>query len=156
AVGVLASGLKATFETAVDKQFIGDYALTSQNGFIPTSIDSEAAVKRASGVSVVSGVRGAEGRAFGSTIQVTGVEPNVDQVIKINWIEGTHVAQSLDGSGAFVDKAYAKAQKLHLGSPIHVETPSGKVLSLKLTGVFDPPAGGSPFGDVTISASLFD
>ena len=156
AVGVLASGLKATFESAVDKQFIGNYALTSQNGFIPTSIDSEAAVKHANGVRVVSGVRGAQGRAFGSKIQVTGVEPNVDQVIKINWIEGAQVAQKLGGGGAFVDKSYAKTHNLHLGSPIGIETPSGKVLNVTVAGVFDPPPGGSPFGNVTIGASLFD
>jgi putative ABC transport system permease protein len=156
AVGVLASGIRATFEHAVDVQFIGDYALTSQNGFTPTGIASEAAVTNAPGVLTVSGVRGAEGQAFGHKIQVTGVEPDVDRVIKINWIKGIDVAQSLGATGAFVDKAYAKSHHLSLGSPINVETPSGKALNMKLTGVFDPPAGGSPFGDVTISATLFD
>jgi putative ABC transport system permease protein len=156
AVGVLASGVRATFEHAVNVQFIGDYALTSQNGFTPTGIASEAAVRNAPGVVTVSGVRGAEGKAFGHKIQVTGVEPNVDGVIKINWIKGVNVAQTLGASGAFVDKSYAKDHKLSVGSSFTVETPSGKSLPLKLTGVFDPPAGGSPFGQVTISASLFD
>ncbi|HEY2327033.1 MAG TPA: FtsX-like permease family protein [Gaiellaceae bacterium] len=156
AVGVLASGVRATFEHAVNVQFIGDYALTSQNGFTPTGIASEAAAKKAAGVQTISGVRGAEGKAFGHKIQVTGVEPNVDAVIKINWIKGTNVAQSLGADGAFVDKSYAKDHDLAVGSPITVETPSGKALNLKLTGVFDPPAGGSPFGNVTISAALFD
>jgi putative ABC transport system permease protein len=156
AVGVLASGIRATFEHAVDAQFVGDYALTSQNGFTPTGIASEAAAKTAPGVLTASGVRGAQGRAFGNKIQVTGVEPNVDKVIKINWIKGTDVAQNLGEDGAFVDKSYAKSHKLSLGSPISVETPSGKALALKLKGVFDPPAGGSPFGDVTISSQLFD
>ncbi|HEX5448521.1 MAG TPA: FtsX-like permease family protein [Gaiellaceae bacterium] len=156
AVGVLASGIRATFEHAVDVQFVGDYALTSQNGFTPTGIASEAAATKAPGVLSISGVRGAEGKAFGHKVQVTGVEPNVDTVIKINWIEGSSVAQNLGTEGAFVDKSYAKDHNLSLGSPINVETPSGKVLNLKLKGVFDPPAGGSPFGQVTISAALFD
>ena len=156
AVGVLASGIRATFEHAVDVQFVGDYALTSQNGFTPTGISSEAAAKNTPGVLQVSGVRGAEGKAFGHKIQVTAVEPNVDSVININWIKGTNVAQNLGATGAFVTKTYAKDHNLSLGSPINIETPSGKSLALKLTGEFDPPAGGSPFGNVTISASLFD
>jgi putative ABC transport system permease protein len=156
AVGVLAAGIKATFESAVDKQFIGDYALTSQNGFTPTSIDSEAAIRTAPGVTVVSGVRGADGKAFGKHIQVTGVEPNVDKVIKVNWIAGTNVAQNLGDDGAFVEKTYAKHHHLKVGSSIRLEIPSGKTLPLRLRGIFHAPSGGSPFGQVTISSALFD
>jgi ABC-type antimicrobial peptide transport system permease subunit len=58
--------------------------------------------------------------------------------------------------GAFVSKAYAQAQKLHIGSPILVHTPSGTSLHLTLRGIDDPAKGASPFGDVTISSALFD
>src|SRR5262249_47437937 len=109
AVGVLASGIRATFEHAVDVQFLGDYALTSENGFTPTGISSQAAVANVPGVEAVSGVRGAEGKAFGNKIQVTAVEPNVERVIKINWIAGgPGVPHRLGTDGAFVDKSYAK------------------------------------------------
>jgi putative ABC transport system permease protein len=149
--------VRATFEHAVDEQFLADYALTSQNGFTPTGIASEAAVRTAPGVGAVSGVRGAQGKAFGHKIQVTGVEPNVGDVIKINWIAGGEsVAQRLAPDGAFVDKSYAKSHKLTVGSPLSVETPTGEHLALKLKGIFDPPAGGSPFGQVTVSSQLFD
>src|SRR5207302_9813543 len=106
AVGVLASGVRATFEHAVDEQFLADYALTSQNGFTPTGIASEAAVRMAPGVGAVSGVRGGQGKAFGHKILVTGVEPNVGRVIKINWIAGGRdVGRRLGADGAFVDKS---------------------------------------------------
>ena len=88
AVGVLASGIKATFEHAVDEQFLGDYALTSENGFTPTGVASEQAVRGVPGVLAVSGVRAGEGKAFGSHINVTAVEPNVGRVIKITWKSG--------------------------------------------------------------------
>ena len=46
-VSVLAAGLKTTFADSVNKLFIADYALTSQNGFTPTSIASgEGAARR--------------------------------------------------------------------------------------------------------------
>ena len=35
-------------------------------------------------------------------------------------------------------------------------TPTGDRLSLKVNGIFKPPAGGSPFGPVTISSTTFD
>ena len=55
-----------------------------------------------------------------------------------------------------MDKDYAKDHHLKLGSPIPVTTPTGKVLHLRLKGIFDPPKGGSPFGPVTMSAKTFD
>ncbi len=43
-----------------------------------------------------------------------------------------------------------------VGSPLVVITPSGQSLDLRLKGIFDPPTGGSPFGNVTVSSATFD
>jgi putative ABC transport system permease protein len=156
-VSVLAAGLKTTFEDAVDKLFVADYALTSQNNFTPTSIASEKALRGKPNVVVVSGVRAGSGKAFGDRINVTAVEPNVSKVIDLKWREGSSAVPGRLGSdGAFVAKSYAQDHDLHLGSPLDLETPTGGHLALTLRGIFDPPKGGSPFGDVTISAARFD
>jgi putative ABC transport system permease protein len=156
-VSVLAAGLKTTFADSVNKLFSADYALTSENGFTPTSIASEAALRGLSGVTVVSGVRAGEGEAFGSRIGVTAVEPDVTTVIDVKWIAGSvQTPAQLGQNGAFVAKAYAEDHNLEAGSPIFLKTPTGATLDLKLLGIFDPPKGGSPFGDVTISAQRFD
>jgi putative ABC transport system permease protein len=156
-VGVLAAGLKKTFENSVDKQFKGQYALTSENGFTPTGISSERAVAKVPGVLVVSGVRAGDGRAFGARHGVTGVSPDVGQVIDINWIAGgPSVPARLGRHGAFVDDDFAKKHKLAVGSPIPLELPSGSTLDLRVIGIFKPPKGGSPFGRITISNALFD
>src|SRR5207245_1937662 len=39
---------------------------------------------------------------------------------------------------------------------IAVETPTGATMHLVLRGIFAPPQGGSPYGDVTISTQRFD
>ena len=157
AVGVLASGIKATFENAVDQQFLGNYALTSENGFTPTGVASENAVRSTPGVQVVSGVRAGEARAFGSHINVTGVEPNVGRVIKVNWKSGgDSVPAALGQTGAVVSTTYAKDHHLTMGSSLSIELPSGQKVPLKVQGIFKAPNGGSPFGNVTISTSLFD
>ncbi|MDP9262339.1 MAG: FtsX-like permease family protein, partial [Actinomycetota bacterium] len=156
-VSVLAAGIKSTFEDSVNKLFTANYALTSQNGFTPSSIASEKALTGVAGVEVVSGVRAGEAEAFGKRISVTAVEPNVSSVIDLKWKEGSvDTPAKLGQGGAFVAKSYAKDHKLTVGSPITLKTPSGGVLHLKLLGIFDPPKGGSPFGDVTFSTTRFD
>ena len=156
-VGVLAAGLKSRLQGAENQLFVADYAVTATNNFSPIGVASAGAIQGVPGVTVVSSVRAGDGKAFGSRINVTGVEPDVSRVIDIKWKEGSPLTPAQLGSnGAFVDDAYAKAQHLHVGSPLAVETPTGKTLHLILRGVTSPPKGGDPYGDVTISTSLFD
>jgi putative ABC transport system permease protein len=101
--------------------------------------------------------RGANGRALGKEIQVTAVEPGISKVIRMDWKQGSDATmEQLGRDGAVVAKDYAKSHHLTVGSPLRVETPAGKFLSLKLDGIFDPPGGGSPFGAITTSSSTFD
>ena len=109
------------------------------------------------GVQTVSGVRAGQGRAFGSRIQVTGVSGDISKVVSLKWTQGSpQTPAQLGSDGAFVSKDYAKAQHLHVGSPLTLQTPTGKVLHLRVSGISNPPKGGSPFGDVTISTATFD
>ena len=156
-VGVLAAGLRARFESSVDQTFTADYALTSTDNFTPIGVASGNALRGVPGVEVISGVRAGAGRAFGSNVNVTGVAPNVSKVLYVNWKVGSQrTPAELGSSGAFVDQAYATAQHLHAGSPIAVEVPTGAVMHLVIRGISNPPKGGSPYGDVTISQALFD
>jgi putative ABC transport system permease protein len=156
-VSVLAAGLKTTFEDSVNKLFTADYALTSQNGFTPSPIASEKALQGLPGVQVVSGVRAGEAEAFGKRLGITAVDPTVTKVVDLKWKDGSAATPAqLGNDGAFVPKAYAKDHHLNVGSPIDLKTPSGGTMHLMLRGIFDPPKGGSPFGDITISAQRFD
>ena len=156
-VGVLAAGLRTGFKTNVNKVFVADYAITATNNFSPISLASEQAARRVPGVTSVVGIRAGDGRAFGSTVNVTGVPPNASEAIKVDWTHGSpQTPAQLGSDGAFVDKSYANAQHLHVGSPLSVETPTGRFLHLTLVGVSNPPSGASPYGDVSISQALFD
>ena len=109
------------------------------------------------GVDTVSGVRAGQGRAFGDRIQVTAVSADISKVISLKWTQGSpQTPAQLGSDGAFVSKDYAKAQHLHVGSPLTLQTPTGSVLHLRVSGISNPPKGGSPFGDVTISTATFD
>src|SRR5581483_447179 len=156
-VSVLASGLKTTFENAVNSVFKGDYALTATDNFSPFAAAPATALKKVPGVSVVSGVRAGQGKAFGSKIGVTGVTGDISKVITVKWQAGSQsVPAQLGSDGAFVAKDYAKKHHLAVGSPVAVETPTGKTMHLVIRGVFAPPKGGAPYGDVTISTQRFD
>ncbi|HUO74233.1 MAG TPA: FtsX-like permease family protein [Solirubrobacteraceae bacterium] len=156
-VGVLAAGLRSRFEGAVNEVFVADYALTSTDNFSPIGTASADALSRVPGVIVVSGVRAGQGKAFGSRVQVTGVSGDVTKVISVKWKEGSSQTPSqLGADGAFVSNAYAHAQHLHTGSSLTLLTPTGKVLHLTTRGIFNPPKGGSPFGDITVSTATFD
>jgi putative ABC transport system permease protein len=156
-VGVLAAGLRTRFENGVNQAFIANYAVTASNNFTPISVASERALRHVPGVLDVSGVRAGQAKVFGSTINLTGVAPDVNRVIYVRWAHGSQQTPAELGSdGAFVSKPYAQAKHLHVGSPLPVQTPRGIVLHLTLKGIDDPPKGASPFGEVTISSALFD
>src|SRR4029453_13316593 len=55
-----------------------------------------------------------------------------------------------------LDAEYADNHGLVQGSRFAMETATGKTLQLQVKGIFRPPAGGSPFGNVTISTATFD
>ena len=155
-VAILGAGLRASFGDAVDKLFVADYAVTAENGFDPFTKQAGAAVTLAPGVTAVSPIRGGDARIFGDNTQVSAVQPNLAKTVRMEWTQGSNVPAQLGKDGAFVSKDYAKKHHLKLGSPIAVTTPTAQVLHLQLKGVFDPPKGGSPFGDVTMSAATFD
>jgi putative ABC transport system permease protein len=156
-VAILGQGIRSSFESAVDDLLRSDYALTSTDTFTPLSVSAERALAKAPDVTTISGVRAGSARIFGSTDNLTGVAPNMAQVINLRWKQGTtSVPAQLGTDGAFVDHKYAKKHHLTIGSPIKIETPSRGTFTVHVKGIFKLPNGGSPFGPVTISNANFD
>jgi putative ABC transport system permease protein len=157
-VTMLASAIRASFFGAVDKIFVADYAVTAENNFdlIPTAIGK--ALRQAAGVHNVVGVRTGEMRAFGNKHQVSAIDPGgASKIFKLDWKQGSQaVLDTLGPTGAFTDKDFAKKHHLTLGSPVEVLVPGGERPVFRIKGIFDPPAGGSPFGPITISSVTFD
>ena len=156
-VATLAAGIIASFEGSVNELFTGDYAITAQNNFSPIPIDAAEAAARAPGVTAIGNVRTGETLVFGEPVFSTAVDPGMRQVISMKWKEGSqNVLSSLGQDGAFVDDAFADDHDLGVGSGIDVTFPNGTTRTFQVEGIFDPPTGGSPFGNVTISAEAWD
>jgi putative ABC transport system permease protein len=156
-VAVLAAGIIRSFEDAVNKIFVGDYAITAQNNFSAIPIDAADAAATAPGVTAVGNVRTGEALVLGGVEFVTAVDPQAGEVINLEWSEGSqNVFSELREDGAFVDDEYAEDNNLRLGSPVELTFPNGTKKRFLIEGIFDPGSGGSPFGAVTISAAEWD
>jgi putative ABC transport system permease protein len=156
-VATLAAGIIASFEGAVNDLFTGDYAITAQNNFSPIPIDAAEAAAKAPGVTAVGNVRTGEVLVYGGTEFATAVDPGMAQVIDMDWKEGSQeVFSTLGQDGVFVDDSFADDHDLTLGSPVEVTFANGTTKRFVVKGVFDPPTGGSPFGVVTMSTTVWD
>jgi putative ABC transport system permease protein len=156
-VAVLAQGIRTTFLDSVDQQFVADYAITAQDNFSPLPVDVERRTEDVQGTTAVSGIRFGQARIADDTQNITGVDEDLTRTIKVDWVAGDdRVPAQLGENGAFVREDWAKDRNLRVGSAVRVLTPSGRTLDLRIRGIFDEPTGGSPFGNVNISASTFD
>ena len=152
-VGVLAAGLRSRFNDAVNQVFVANYAVTATNNFSPISLASENALRKVPGRD--RGLRRARRRrrrrsARGSTSPA--VEPNVSQVINVDWQDGSPQTPAQLGQ-----RRRVRRQGLRQGAaPARRLAAVGRdadrpVLHLTLRGITAPPKGGCPYGDVTIS-----
>jgi len=159
-VATLAAGIVQTFRGAVDdlwKSSESDYGITAQNNFSPIPVDAANAAARAPGVVAVMNVRTGQIRVFDKTIFATAVDPTARELISLKWKDGSQdVLANLGSDGVFIDDTYAKENDLRVGAPLPVTFPDGATLFFTVRGIFDPPTGGSPFGNVTFSTKAWD
>ena len=156
-VSVLAAGLKSRFEEHVDELFKADYAVTATNNFSPISIASAEALRQVPGVEMVSGVRAGSGKAFGKKADVTGVPPGRQQG------DQRQMAGRLAGGAGGARRRRSGGRKgIREGTPPARRLPAHRgdarrpLMQLVVHGIFSPPKGNSPYGDIAISTARFD
>jgi len=156
-VAVIGQGFKTSFTGAVNELFVADYSLSAGNNGQLLTNKAAKAVAKAPGVEAVSEIRSGEAKVDGKTVLVTGVDANLSKTVEIGWSSGSAaVPARLGRDGAFVLERYADDHNLKVGSRLTVATPTGKAVRLRVEGIADPPKGGSPFGEVSVSTATFD
>jgi putative ABC transport system permease protein len=156
-VASLAAAITSSFRGAVNDIFTSDYAITAQNNYSPIPVAVGESAANAPGVTAISAVRTGDSQVFGEAHFTTAVTPGASKVMTLDWIAGSpSIMDNLGEDGAFVDEDFAKDHNLSLGSEIPVTFVTGEEQTFVLKGIFDPPTGGSPFGNVTISAAAWD
>ncbi len=157
-VATLAYGIIGTFNRSVDDLARGEfYAITAQNNFTPIPISAAQAATKTPGVEAVASVRAGEMSVYENTEGLTAVDPTIGKVINLDWVSGDQsVLANLGADGAFIDDGFAKNHDLSVGQSLVLLAPTGDTIDVVVRGIFKPPAGGSPFGPVTISSATFD
>ena len=85
------------------------------------------------------------------------IDPGASHIFQMDWKEGSQQTfDTLGNDGAFTDKSFAEDHNLKLGSRFQVLTPGGDRTEFTIKGIFDPPAGGSPFAAITIASKVYD
>src|SRR3954469_6176944 len=156
-VALFGQGLRSSFEDAVNKLFIADYAVTSTGNFVPITAEVGKSLVGKPGVDTVSPIRAGSAEFLGSVHDVSGVEGNLPDVVALDWKQGNNsVPGKLGTTGFFTSSKFAKDHHLKVGSPVSVQFPAGEKVPVKLDGTYEEPKGGSPFGDAIFSTKLFD
>ena len=154
-VAVIGQGLRTSFTSAVNELFIADYNVTTADG-TPLTNKAAAALKQVPGVEV-SEIRSAEAKVRGKGVFVTSTDANLLKTVGLKLSEGNDdVPAELGANGVIVLDQYAKDHALTIGSPLQLKTPTGNVVHLQVKAIADPPKGGSPFGELTVSTAVFD
>jgi putative ABC transport system permease protein len=157
-VAVLAAGITSSFRGAVQNIWHdADYAITAQNNFSPIPPAAADAVAKNPAVEAVANVRTGKAAAFKKSFFATAVNPAGASMFSLDWKAGSdETLARLGADGAITDNDYAKQHRLVLGSPVTLTFANGDRATFRIKGIFNPPAGGSPFGRVTISQATWD
>ncbi len=157
-VAVLAAGITNTFRGAVEELWEdADYAITAQNNFAPIPVAAANGLAELPEVEAVGNVRTGDAFAFDEPFFATAVNPESSTMFNVDWLRGSdEVLAGLGDDGAFVPDGYAEDHGLTVGSPIELTYANGDRETYRVEGIFDPPAGGSPFGNVTVSQAEWD
>ena len=157
-VATLAAGIITSFKDAVNDLFVGDYAITAQNNFSPIPIDAAEAAAKAPGVTAIGNVRTGEALVFGDSEFATAVDPG-DGAGDRARLEGRLAGGLLATSARRRLRRRRRSPRTTTSRSAHPSTsrsPNGTTKTFVVKGIFDPPTGGSPFGNVTMSTTAWD
>jgi putative ABC transport system permease protein len=158
-VSVLASGAKATIDSAVNSSFAGNLiveANANSNQGIPASL--AVALQKVPGVKVVSPVTFSEADIAGAqgVQEVTGVEPAaLSDLYRVKWENGsTAEFDSLRSDQTVLTQSFAQSNHFHLGRTLALVTASGTHLDLTVAGIASDRAG--LLGPLTVTRSVLE
>jgi putative ABC transport system permease protein len=157
-VTVMGQGLRSSERDAIAKQVQADYVVVSQNGWstLPKAVGEAASAAPA--VTSATSIRRDRGRVLGGGVDISGVEPTtLDGLYRLQWEEGgPGVLRTLGPADAILREAFANEHGFAVGGWFVVRTPNGKMVDLRVRGVYTPPRFDSLLGSVVVSHATFD
>ena len=158
-VTALGSGLKRSITGSLSERITATHVLAAPDGSSPLVPAAEDAVRHVRGVRATSAIRLDRGRAFGTVLGVTAVDPaTIGAVWHFDWHQGSAAAvRSLDAGGAIVRADVARRFHLALGDRFALTAQDGRRLSLTVRATERTPAlDPLSLGQVTLARSVYD
>jgi putative ABC transport system permease protein len=138
-VAVLGSGMRSAFADTLNKQLRGDYVV-SVNTDADVALLAKSAgqeIAKTTGVAVASSVRSDKAHIRGKDTDVVGVDPKtITRVYRFDWKQGSDRALVGLRDGALVDESYADKNGLDIGSPLRLQTSSGRSATFRVSGIY--------------------
>ncbi len=157
-VAILAAGLKATINSAVDRDFAGDLIVENSQASNEAAIPAVVApaLRRVPGVATVTPIAFTVGRLRTSVNNeaITAIEPeSFERTYRIEWQHGSNATLlALGETGTVVKKSFAESHHLKVGQALEVLTPTARHVRLGVRGIAQDNAG--LLGDLTITLAL--
>ncbi len=143
---IFAAGAKSTVADVIDTRLLGQAVVQNEDGFSPFSSKATALVAGVEGVQRVSALRFVNGRAGGSEVSVTGIDPgSFTKLVRLD-------LPPLADDEAALSAGYADSEGLAVGDTIAVRTPTGRRLRLRVAAVLDETA--QLLQDVTVTNAV--
>jgi putative ABC transport system permease protein len=156
-VAVLASGLRDSNRDAIERQIRADLIITSEDGYTQFVAGAATAAASSPAAETVTEVREEIGRASGSGIDISGIEP--DKILSgysFDWVEGSDATlATLGTNGAIVAEGFAEDEDLSVGDSFVVEAPGNTRQTVQVKGIAKPPPFYPLLGAVTIPKDTF-
>jgi putative ABC transport system permease protein len=158
-VAVLGKGVHDSMDNAIEGQFPSAWIVTSKNGWsgFPTAAGDAAA--KAPGVTRASSILGDRGLIGKTQVNVDGVDPEtIAGLYRFEWKNGSSDAtlRALSNGGAIVKQSFANRNHLQLGEQFILLGSSGKPVSLRVAGFYQPPRIAELLGGVVVSRDSFE
>ena len=143
--GVLAHGFKTSFSTRLDQLFWPNFAVTATTTSAPPPFAWRTPPRSAARREGGHHVRAGQVKAFGTTLDLTGIQPDISRVINFKWQPGCPATPAaLGGDGAIIKEVRLRPQApgRFAASPSRRRT--RKFITSSVRGVTSPPEFGIP------------
>ena len=138
---IFAAGARDSIANAVDDNLRSAFVVQNVDGFSSYSPNVLAAVAQVDGVGSVSGIRFSQARVRGidGDTAVTGVQP--DTFAALYRVDGEEHVRALAPGSVVIGKGFAQDHGLRTGRRLQLTTPSGRRVTVAITGIVDDKGG---------------
>ncbi|CAN5588246.1 ABC transporter permease [soil metagenome] len=142
-VTILAAGIKESVADSVSKGLTGAFVVQNTDGRSPIPGATAGALRAVPGIGIVVETRFSQAKVRGimGTGNVTGVDPALPAIYRVEWKKGSDATlRALGPADAVVKDKWAKDNDVEVGQVLTLLTPSDRTVRLTVKGTYEDDA----------------